>query len=452
MNEALISHDGPGHQWLAGLGARGMALGLPRVRALLDALDRPERAFLVVAVAGTDGKGSTAAMIDALLRAGGVHSALYTSPHLVETRERLAIRGTCVPAEDLDAALVRTRDAACQAVPPIEPTPFEALTAAALWLCRAAGVQVAVLEVGLGGRLDAVNATEPAVSVVTQLSYDHTAVLGNLLADIAWEKCGIARAGRPLVVAQAGLCRAALKRHGVEPSQLRSLGPDAAVDGVTVRGAQWRTAGRLQGRSLPTPIDLDLDLPGRHQLDNAALALLAVQALGAAWAATGARPLPGLDELAPALTDVAWPARIEVSEVDEVPLVLDAAHNPAGLAALADALAEHGAGWQVLLAVRTDRDPGDVIRAIAKVAQSLWFVRCDGSTLRPPEDLADAADAAAPHLPYAVGGLRKCLDQARREAGKRGGVVVTGSQHALGEWLQSGAIGSRRLDRRLGRT
>ena len=443
MNEALVSHHGPGHLWLASLGQRGMALGLTRIEAMLERLARPDRQFPCVVVAGSDGKGSTSAMLAALLREAGLLVGHYTSPHLVETRERVRVGATCVTADVLDDALARVQAGAQD----LEPTPFEALTAAALLAFADAKVAIAVLEVGLGGRLDAVNATEPIVSVVTHLSHDHTAILGKTLQQIAWEKTAVARDGRILVAAQAVLVKNALRKHGLTP-RLLLVGQHAKIETRGLVGANWQQAGVIAGPVLPGPLDVELALPGAHQLENAALALLAYQGV-AEWFEQAGRDLPGIDEVIAALADSDWPCRAEIV-AHEPTVVLDAAHNPAGIAALAALLAQRGNRWQILLAVRKDRVAADLVRALAPVAAGFWLPRMAGETLLDAAELAQVVDAVAPGAQVAVASAERCLAQARVEAVPGCGVAVTGSQHALGEWLQAGVLVSPRLNARLG--
>ncbi len=443
MNEALVSHRGPGHLWLASLGQRGMALGLTRIQAILERLDRPDARMPCVVVAGTDGKGSTSSMLAALLREAGLRVGHYTSPHLVETRERVRVGDACVSAEALDDALVAVQNAAQV----LEPTPFEALTAAALVAFAAAEVDIAVLEVGLGGRLDAVNATEPIVSVVTHLSHDHTAILGATLAEIAWEKTAVARNGRILVAAQAVLVKNALRKHGLTPRVLL-LGQHASVEPRGLVGANWLQGGLLTGPLLPGPLDVEIALPGAHQLENAGLAVLAYQGVTEWYEAQG-RELADIDEVLGALAHSDWPCRAEVISNDPT-VVLDAAHNPAGIAALAALLAERGNRWQIVLAVRKDRVAADIVRALAPVASGFWLPRMAGETLLDAAELAAVVDAVAPGAQVAVANMTRCLAQAQTEAVAGCGVAITGSQHALGEWLQAGTIASPRLNHRLG--
>lgn len=449
VNEALVSHDGPGHRWLAALGQRGMELGLQRIAALLQRLDHPDRQVPVVAVAGSDGKGSTSAMLAALLQASGLRVGHYTSPHLSETRERVAVDGLAVTAQALDDALIAVQQAAV-ADPPLDPTPFEALTAAALQLFAHClpGLDVMVLEIGLGGRLDAVNATEPVVSVITHLSYDHTSVLGTSLQQIAWEKAGIARDGRALVCAQPGLVKPALRKHGITP-RLLALGTELTVANVAFSGAALRTSAVLRGPALADDLFIELRQPGRHQAENAALAVLAYLAY-AEWAlAARGQALVPVDEAVQALAAVAWPLRAEVVQTDPL-VVVDAAHNPAGMAALVALLAERGKAWQVVLAVRSDRDAAELVRALMPIAQGFFLPRCANPTLLPAAELALIVDQTAPACSVAVASPSRCFIQAGREVGKDSGVIITGSQHALGEWLQAGLLSSPQLQRRLG--
>ena len=179
------------------------------------------------------------------------------------------------------------------------------------------------------------------------------------------------------------------------------------------------------------------------------MAALAYLAFAEWWLAMHGKPLPPLDEVTPALAEVQWPLRAEILSTGPL-VVADAAHNPSGIAALADWLGARGRGWQVMLAVRTDRDAEQLLRALAPVTACFWLPRCEGSTLRSADELAELIDRVAPACAVAVGSAHKCLEQARREVGKGPGVAITGSQHALGEWLKTGVIASPRLNRRLG--
>ena len=227
-----------------------------------------------------------------------------------------------------------------------------------------------------------------------------------------------------------------------------ALGRDLAV--ADARWSASRAHGTLTGPLLEDPLELALALPGRHQFDNAALAVMAYVAFSEWWLPMTGHALAAVEDVVHSLATVDWPLRAEI--VQEAPLLLvDAAHNPSGMAALAAMLGEHGRGWQVMLAVRKDRDAAELIRTLAPWTACFWLARCQGETLRPADELAVLVDRVAPACLVAVGSPQRCLTQALREADRGPGVVVTGSQHALGEWLQAGVLRSPRLERRLSR-
>lgn len=452
MNEAIISHDGPGHRWLAERSSRGVQLGLARIEALLEALGRPQDGLPCALVAGTNGKGSVSAMLAGLLTEAGLKTGLYTSPHLVETRERVRVGGAAISAEALDAALVRVRDAALPLMArdgALEPTPFETLTAAGLCALREAGVEVAVLEVGLGGRLDATNVTDPLVSVLTRVGHDHGHILGKTLAAISFEKAHVARDGRPFVVAQPSLANSALRRLGRRPVVVK-LGHDARVVDVAAGRPGRPASAHLIGGALDEPMLIETALPGAHQLENAALALMAYAALrGGAADGALARPLPPVSAVVHALAQTRWPARGEW--LDDAPVtLLDGAHNEDGAEALAGLLGATGRRWQIILATRANRDPVDIVRPLAPHADAFLLPRMQAPTLRPPEALAEVIHREAPAATVGVASPARCLEQARRFAGDHGGVALAGSLHAVGEWLGSGLVRSPALEAILG--
>src|SRR5262245_44813447 len=273
---------------------------LGRTRALLDAADAPDRRLAVALVAGTKGKGSTCAMLASILGVAGVRCGLYTKPHLQTYRERIRVDGQAISPEELEDGLRRMRQLT-RTLPPDagEPTTFEVTTALALDVFASRDCAVAVVEVGLGGRLDATNATDPRLSVITSISYDHTAILGRTLGAIATEKAGILRPGRTALLAlQRSAALKALR------AACRHVGADCRV---------------IQ------PLDRAVPLLGEHQRQNAALAIAAARALSDVSAAA-------IDQ---GLEQLRWPARFEVVH-DRV--VLDGAHNGASAEALARTL------------------------------------------------------------------------------------------------------------------
>lgn len=448
MNEQMISHDGPGHLFLAGLSSRGVVYGLDRVQRLLEAMGRPQDDVPTVLVAGTNGKGSVSAMLAAMLHKAGLRVGHFTSPHLVQTRERLRVGDRCVTAEALDVALCAVRDACADLEVhqgDVLTTPFEALTCAALHLLRARQVDVAVLECGLGGRLDATNTTDPIVSVVTQIAYDHTATLGNSLAAIATEKAHVGRRGRPLIVAQPSITVGAARRACIDVD-FRKLGWDIKVEDLQGDGLQRPPSGTLTGPMLAEPLHVEVSLGGTWQVENAALAVMAYIEVARHRSAQGQGELPEPVHVVPALAEVPWPVRCEwIAEAP--PVVLDGAHNIAGLTALAEMLAQRSKRWQVVLAIRNNRSAEPLIKALAPVTDCFWLPRMSADTLHLASHLAGVVHRHARAAGVAVGSKRACLQGALTESPPGAGVAVTGSLYGLGEWLQSGLLISPRLQR-----
>jgi dihydrofolate synthase/folylpolyglutamate synthase len=320
--------------------------GLVRTARLLRRLGQPQRDLRVVLVAGTKGKGSTAAMLAAVAQAAGRRVGLYVKPHLVDYRERIRVDGALIAPEALDRAVAQVRPhvEAAAADPEGVPTYFEVSVAVALLHFREAAVDLAVLEVGIGGRLDATNVTDPLLGVITPISRDHVDRLGPDLGGIAREKAGIARPGRPLVVAPqspeaTAVVSAAAAQTGavLVPVASRARWEPAAM---TPAGQAFtlRTDG-LQGRDYGR---LWVPLVGRHQLVNAATAVVAAEVLTA-----DGRALPA-DAVRRGLERLEWPGRVEV--VRRRPdVVVDVAHNPASMGALRDALLELWPGHRVVL-------------------------------------------------------------------------------------------------------
>ena len=359
----------------------GVRLGLETIRRLLSALGEPQRRFPAVLVAGTNGKGSTSALLASMLGAAGYRTGLYTSPHLEDVEERCRIDGVAVDGERLGAA-VEAVLAAAQASLPSPPTYFEALTAAAFLLFAEDGLDLAVLEVGLGGRLDATNAAEPLLSVIAPIAFDHREHLGSTLDAIAREKAGILRAGRPAVVWQEAPEAAATVRavaaHLGTPLRFANL------DTTELRAAPNGLAGqrvRLRGRELDG--ELELGLLGAHQARNLALAAAAGVELrhlgftGLDWAALerGARRCR-------------WPGRLEpVALAGGRTVLLDGAHNPAGVAEVEAFLAQWGEPVDLLFGALADKEVGAMLPPLAARADRIVLTRPDSPRALAPADL-----------------------------------------------------------------
>jgi dihydrofolate synthase/folylpolyglutamate synthase len=402
-----------------------MRPGLAGVERLLERAGRPDHAFPSVLIAGTNGKGSTAAHLASIFRAAGLRTGLYTSPHLVRFEERIRVDGAEIGSAELDSLLSvwwpRFEEE--------KPSFFEAATALCFDHFAAARVEVAVVEVGLGGRLDATNVLEPRVSVITTISSDHTEILGHTLRRIAIEKAGIVKAGGRLAlgVGQGEARRAILEAAAERGARVGFLGEDARarVLGTDPGGTSFRLRTRSFQGTLRTP------LVGRHQARNAALAALATELYfedrpAAAIAAAIGRGIPS----------TRWPARAQVLG-GEPPVLVDAAHNVEGASALADTVAEIWPGRPVVFVAGFSRDKAHeaILRTLGRTAARFVLTRFQGDRATPPEDLLRVAPAA--HLdcevaPDPAGALASAKAWALRSGGA---VVVTGSLYLIGEAL-----------------
>jgi len=402
----------------------GIKFGLDTIRALVSALGHPERACATLLVAGTNGKGSVAASLDAALRESGVRCGLYTSPHLVRVHERIAVGGRAISSRELARAVSAVGDAAEALVRsgkiPGLPTYFETVTAAAFWHFRAARVEVAVLEVGLGGRLDATNVAEPLVSAVVSLDFDHEAFLGKTLASIAREKAGVMRKGHAVVLgplpeeARATLLREA-RRKGARPIEARAgVRTLEHEDGRLTVETEAHTWKRL------------LPLPGAHQRDNLLVALRVLEAARAAGLPIGfARAARGLSRLR-------WPGRLQRLP-GRPPLLLDGAHNPAGARALGAYL--RGMGPFVLLfGVMADKDVAGLARELFPLAREVVLTRPRGGRAATPEEIARRTGRLARRV-HPEADVKRALALARGRARKGETVVVAGSLYLVGEVL-----------------
>jgi dihydrofolate synthase/folylpolyglutamate synthase len=404
------SRDGP-LAWLYSLADQERGVGwnpraspdeqwkLGRTRALLDLAGAPDRSLRLALVAGTKGKGSTCAMLASILGAAGVRCGLYTKPHLQSYRERIRIDGAAI-SNCAIADGVRRMQGYILALPAAagEPTTFEVTTALALDEFARQECEMAVVEVGLGGRLDATNATDPFVSVITSISYDHTAILGRTLGEIAREKAGVLRHGRPALLAEQRPAAMRALRHAC-----RDVGADCQV--------------------VP-PLDHGVPLAGAHQRQNAALAAAAARTMGAA---------NDEDLVGRALRRLRWPGRFEVV-LGDPPIVLDGAHNGASAEALAATLRSFAAGRpiELVIGINRDKDARAVLRPLLRISDMVWATQTQDN----PRALdADSLGAVCRRLGADVTiqpNLDDALDQAR---GTRTDVVVcvTGSLVLIGQ-------------------
>jgi dihydrofolate synthase/folylpolyglutamate synthase len=401
----------------------GIKLGLEQIRALLGALNRPDRSYPSVLIGGTNGKGSVAAMVERALRAAGCRTGRYTSPHLVHLEERFAIDGAPIRADTLEdaAALIETASRRL----PAPPSFFEATTALALELFRREGVDIAVLEVGLGGRLDATNAVDAMAVAITAIDFDHEAWLGDTLEAIAREKAGLVKPGAFTVLAD---------NPPAVDAVIDAACRTAGVPLLRAADVERRDVQLVDGHvrlTLRTPAAvyeaLTLGLAGRHQVPNAATAVRLLEALSV----RGIVHVPA-EAIRAGLEAVVWPGRLERLQAPGIDLLIDGAHNPAGARALAAFLEEvHGRPLPMVLGVMADKRVDDILTALAPAASHVVCTAPQTPRALRPEALAAALRRVAPACSVAC---EEPPHEAVRSASRHGApVVVAGSLYLAGE-------------------
>ncbi len=406
---------------------------LARMEALLDALGRPHQAYTTLHVAGTKGKGSTAALMAAALQAAGYRVGLYTSPHLEDFAERIQVDGMPIPHQDLPPVVAELRPMAAR-IPGL--TTFELTTAAAFLYFARQGVDVAVVEVGLGGRLDATNVLQPLVSVITPISYDHTAILGRTLAAIAAEKAGIIKEGVPVVLApQPPEARQAIRAIAqARRAALSEVGRDwlyapvaRSLEGQVLfvwHAAEqplvdaYVEAGGLQEWE---PTRLRIPLLGPHQVVNAATAYAARKV-----ARQQGLALPP-ERLRQGFAAARWPGRFEVLHRNP-PVVIDGAHNRAAAHQIRLTLDEYFPGWPVVLVfgASADKDVEGMLTELVPRARQIIVTRSFHPRAASPQSLVNLVHrlgrAAQP-----FDDMEDALQAALQRAGGEAVVLVTGS-------------------------
>ena len=403
---------------------RGIKPGLERTRALLAALGNPDTGLRGVLVAGTNGKGSVCAVVDAIVRAAGLRTMLLTKPHLISYTERIVLEGAAVSEAEF-AALINAVDDAARTLPEdLQPTAFETLTAAGILAAARSDIDLLVCEVGLGGRLDSTNVLDLGTAVITNVALDHTAYLGSTVTAIAREKAAIIKPGNAAVTA-------------AEPPALQMIRARAAETGapLTVVGGDVRYTGHargLAGVDLETefdaaPIAVHSPLVGSMQIANVATAIAACDAMRSrGFAIDAAAVVRGA-------AAARWPGRMQWIE-GAPSLLIDCAHNPAGMAAMVEnAIPLIGDRRAVVVfAAMHDKDAGGIIAALEAMPAAAVVV-----TALQAERAADPAALAA-HFSRPVtvaAGVPAALRTAREHAGSDGVVVVCGSIYLAGEVL-----------------
>lgn len=403
--------------YLSRLDTRGIRLSLGPITRLIEQLYHPEKNYETILIGGTNGKGSIAAMITSILVKGGFTVGLYTSPHLIDVRERIRVNNKMISVEEIKYHLDEVREAMVE-----EVTYFEFLTAMAFLHFRRKAVDIAVLEVGLGGRLDATNVVSPALSVISNISLEHRDYLGNRLATIAWEKGGIIKDG--------GLCITGERKGAV----IRVL------EGIcSERGARLIRLGRdmkvrADGRGTFTYHGLDrtfhhlaCSLKGHHQFANAALAIGAVEMM--------ARRGFLLDDGAvrDGIRETHWEGRLEILRRNPTVLV-DGAHNPAGASSLRRALTNDFTYERLILVfgVLRDKDYSAMLKRLAPLADTLILTKPDSARAMPPEDLFPIARRYQRNVEV-TGTVEEAMHRALAKANPGDMICAAGSLYLVGQ-------------------
>ena len=415
--ERILSVMTTPREYLSQLNSSVIHLGLAPVTRLLESLNNPQNAYASVLIGGTNGKGSIAATVDSVLSQAGCRVGLYTSPHLIDLRERIRINGEMITAEALDDLIDDVRGRLRGDV-----TYFEFLTAVAfLHFCRME-VDIAVLEVGMGGRLDATNVANPIVSVISNVSLEHREYLGDNLADIAREKAGIIR--------ERGVCVTAVKQQPVREvfeemcrkreAKLYRLGKDIRVRRHKDGTFDYHGIDKNYQR-------LACVLKGRHQIENAALALAAAEIL-----AVGGFPA-GDEAIRQGLQKTRWEGRLEIIQSSPV-VIIDGGHNPAGISVLCRALKEDFSYKRLILifGVLGDKNYALMLKKLAFLADAIIITTPKTKRAVPAEKLMRITDLHGKHVEV-VEPAGQALKRALALAGRDDLICATGSLYLVGE-------------------
>lgn len=408
---------------------RSSRLGLERIRELMDRLGNPQDDMRIVHVAGTNGKGSTCAFTEAILRNAGFKTGLFTSPYIIEFSDRIRIDGVNVSPEELAAATLEVR-AQAEAMED-HPTEFELMTAVALVCFARADVMVAVLEVGLGGRLDSTNVVAaPEVCAIAPIAFDHTALLGSTLAAIAGEKAGIVKPGASVVSAPQ------------DPEALAVIQAKCAEEGCELTVVdRTALAGTPDDFSYGGFSHLHTKLRGSYQTENAALAIEIAQALRRRHFTISQMAIEN------GIAQASWPGRFEVVGHDPE-FVVDGGHNPQGARALAASLDLNYPGRDavLLVGVLADKDYRPMLETVLPYAKAVVCIEPPNPRALPVADLAQVVRetvAALPHVDQRAANvleaatIERGVNAARMLAGPQGLVVAFGSLYSIGDIMRA---------------
>jgi dihydrofolate synthase / folylpolyglutamate synthase len=420
--------------YLYGLQYRGIKFGLRNIRQLLIACGNPERAFPSIHIAGTNGKGSTSTFLASIMQEAGYRTGLYTSPHLVRFSERIRINGVEISEK-------RLVEYARQMRPFFEKshvTFFEATTCIAFRYFADEGIEIGIIETGLGGRLDATNVLAPLVSVITNVAMDHMEYLGSTLSAIAREKAGIIKPGVPAVTASRSgdalrVMKSIAQKQG---SSLFEVRKRAITRLERVRKGSAVVKIRTRRWNLPA---VGLGHPGLHQVANASLAVLAADIAMKRGALDRLTPATVVRGLRNVVKNTGLEGRMQMLKHNGVQVMLDVAHNPDGMKVLADSLSLRGVFFPVVVfGMVQDKDAGAVLEELRRVAGLVIAVEPATARARKAEEILKLATERG--IPAVLGGsvgrgLAKGIKQALSESRARRRLLVAGSHYVVGEAL-----------------
>ncbi len=410
--------------WLTSAASFGIKPGLERIQAILEKLDNPQNAFRSIHIAGTNGKGTVAAMIESVLLQAEIKTGCFTSPHLTDYTERIAVDGEPISREDFAHYLteIRTIVEELEGEGKEPPTAFEILTAAAFLCFREKECEYAVVEVGLGGLLDSTNVITPELSIITNVSLDHTEYCGETVEDIARHKAGIIKPGVPVATAARSDALNIIKEVAKENnSKLHFWGQDYSVE--------TRSTGKLgqiltiKRKNLPDGLFF-VPFFGKHQVVNSAVTVMALTVLMEKESRITE------DHLREGIARAKWPGRFEVFKGD-VPIIFDGAHNQSGAEALALTLEEQYPGAKRIFVFSSlkDKDLGAIVGELFSADDTVIVVPAPTERSREPEEVAGMLPCNAMTAESVQEGLAKAIDMARE-----GDIVcVCGSLYILGE-------------------
>lgn len=419
--------------YLYGLQKHGMKFGLDNIRRLMTASGQPHSSFRSVHVAGTNGKGSTAAMIESILRTGGLRTGLFTSPHLVNFTERIRVNGKEIPERDVIALADEVRSLSGQ-TEDFSPTFFEVVTAMAFIYFRRMKVDWAVVETGLGGRLDATNIVEPEVSVITMIGYDHVEFLGETIEEIAAEKAGIIKQNVPVVTAdqKPGAMRilelSAAEKNAPLFRYKRDFVSENVVPGPDSMAFTFKGARKCEGISVP--------LSGEHQITNASLAAKTAEVISERF--------PGMSlDTKKGVGKVTWPGRLEMVSATP-PILIDGAHNPDAAVALAVYLKTIlGSKYKRIISIfgiMGDKDIQGILGPLLPLSSDIIFTAPAYGRAARPEILAAQASLGG-HKYRTVPTVAEAIMLAKKLHQPGDVIVITGSFYTIGEARE--ALGSK---------